>query len=141
MPSQTSPNIFKVWPENVNALWPQIAPLLTPALAVSSTHEPEDVRKAVMSGKAQLWVQMGEHNLVEATVTTEFVDYPSGVFVRVWSAGAHPEHRMNTEGFLPILTEFGHRNGCIGFEAIGRHGWLRKIPQARVEGLIMRMLF
>jgi hypothetical protein len=140
MPSQTSPNIFKVWPENITGLWPQIEPLLAPALATSSTHEPEDVRRAMMSGKAQLWVQLGDDRLVEAIVTTEFVDYPAGVFVRVWSAGAHPDHRMDTEGFLPILTEWAHKNGCVGFEAIGRMGWLRRIPKARVEGLIMRVL-
>jgi hypothetical protein len=140
MPSQTSPRILKVWPENVTALWPQIEPLLIPALAVSSTHEPEDVRRAVMTGSAQLWVQMVD-DVVEAVVTTEFVNYPLGVFVRVFTAGARPDHKMDTAGFLPILTEFAQRNGCVGFEAIGRHGWLRKIPNARVEGLVMRVPF
>jgi hypothetical protein len=140
MPSQTPPKILRVWPENVTPLWPQIAPMLEPALAISSTHTPEHVRRAVMVGKAHLWAQMDD-TIVEACMVTEFADFPIGMFVRVWSAGARIDRRMDTDAFVAAATDWALKHGCIGLEAVGRAGWLRRVPNSRVEGLIMRVVF
>lgn len=132
----TVPAVMRVMPENIAALWPQLAALFRPALAMTSTHTAEDVRRALMAMRAQLWVQM-DGDVVEAAATTEFIDYPTGLFVRVWHAGARRDRKMDDAAFFDVLDTWRDRNGCIGFEAIGRHGWLKKYP-GRVEGLIMR---
>lgn len=129
--------IFRVMPENVTPLWPQIERLLMPSLLLVSTHTADDIRRSIMSMKCQLWAQI-EGETVEAVATTEFVDYPAGMYVRVWLAGAAKNARMAEDEFFRVLDIWRTGHGCIGFEAIGRHGWLRKFPGARAEGLIMR---
>ena len=133
------PAVMRVMPENIAVLWPQLAELFRPALAVSSTHKAEDVRRSLMAMRAQLWAQM-DGDEVEAACTTEFVDYPAGLFVRVWHAGARKDRRLDDAAFLRVLDQWRVGNGCVGFEAIGRHGWLRKFPAARAEGIVMRVV-
>jgi hypothetical protein len=131
---------MRVMPENIGVLWTQLAELFRPALALSSTHKADDVRRSLMAMRAQLWAQM-DGDTVEAAATTEFVDYPAGMFVRVWLAGARRDRKLNDMAFFDLLNRWRVGNRCIGFEAIGRHGWLRRAPSARVEGLVMRMTF
>ena len=129
--------ILRVMPENITPLWPQLEDLFRPALAMTSTHTAEDVRRALLSMRAQLWAQI-DGMTVEAACTTEFVDYPAGLYIRVWHAGARRDRRMDDEGFFAVLDEWRRAHDCAGFEAIGRHGWLKKFPGARIEGLVMR---
>lgn len=128
--------VMRVMPDNIEPLWPQLEQLFAPALAMVSTHNTEDVRRSLMAMRSQLWAQMAG-SVVEAAATTEFVDYPGGLWVRVWLAGAVRGKRMNDDAFLSVMEAWRVGNRCIGFEAIGRHGWLKKFP-ARVEGLVMR---
>jgi len=129
--------VLRVMPENVTPLWPQLEALFRPALAMVSTHTAEDVRQSIMAMQAQLWVQMVVGEVVSAA-TTEFARYPAGMFVRVWLVGAIPDRAMEMDAFLATMDHWRKANGCVGFEAIGRHGWLRKFPGMRAEGLIMR---
>lgn len=129
--------VMRVMPENITPLWPQFETLFAPALALVSTHSVEDVRRACMSMRAQLWAQM-RGDIVESAATTEFVDYPVGMYVRVWLAGTRPGVRFDDIGFFDVMDRWRERNGCVGFEAIGRHGWLRKFPDAKIEGLVLR---
>lgn len=137
IPDNEVAQVMRVMPEHVTALWPQLMAVFAPALAMSSTHDAESVRRALLTGKAQLWAQI-DGNAVQAAATTEFVDYPKGVFVRVWLAGALRDCKMNEGAFFDLMEAWRVMHGCIGFEAIGRHGWLRRFPDARVEGLVMR---
>lgn len=130
--------IFQVAVSNITPAWPQLEPILGAALALSSTHDLESVRRALMGQSAHLWVQWdGER--IEAAVVSEFVHYPTGIWNRVWLGGARPDAKMDIDGFVSAMTEWGRAHGCVGLEAIGRHGWLRKCPEARAEGLVMRM--
>ena len=141
MPSETLAGgvIMRVMPENVTPLWPQLESLFAPALLMVSAFRIEDVRRSLMAMRSQLWAQM-DGDVVEAAATTEFVDYPIGLFVRVWLAGARHDARFNDDGFFAVMDQWRAANGCVGFEAIGRHGWLRRHPMAKIEGLVMRMI-
>lgn len=132
-------DVFRVMPTNVMALWPQLSALFRPALAMVTTHKEEDVRRAIMAMRAELWVQMVNEVVVSAA-TTEFVDYPAGMFVRVWMVGAVPDRRMDIDSFVRVLDGWRRANKCLGFEWIGRHGWLKHFPDARTEGLLMRWI-
>ena len=131
--------VLRVMPENVTPLWPQLEALFQPALCMVSTHDPEDIRRSIMAMRSQLWVQMVCGQVV-AAATTEFVDYPKGMFVRVWLVGAIPDRPMDLNAFCDTLNRWRHANKCIGFEAIGRHGWLKVFPGLRTEGLVMRWI-
>lgn len=126
-------------PDNVAPLWPQLAALFKPALAMVSTHDIDDVRRAILSMRAQLWVQM-VGDVVVSAATTEFVDYPKGLWVRVWMVGAVPDRKMDIDSFVEMLNRWRADNKCVGFEWIGRHGWLKHFPDARTEGLVMRWI-
>lgn len=130
--------IFQVAVANITPAWPQLEALFAPALAINSTHDCESIRRALMGQSCHLWIQWdGER--IEAAVVSEFAHYPNGVWVRIWLAGALPEVRMDVDGFLHCILEWAEAHGCVGLEAVGRHGWLRKFPEARAEGLVMRM--
>jgi hypothetical protein len=131
--------VFRIWPENISALWSQLEPLLERAVATSSTHKIEDVRRSVMSGQAQLWCQI-DGDEVQAAITTEFINYPVGLFLRVWLAGARRDRKLAVEPFEKLAVDWAQQHGCVGIEAVGRTGWLKKLPYARVEGLVMRAM-
>lgn len=132
--------IFRVAPENITGLWPQLAPLVNQGLRGVATHDVEDVRRCLFMPTCQLWGQFDIPTL-EAIVISEFVSYPKGVWLRAWIAAALPEPGMETEEFLALLTAFARENNCRGFEAAGRHGWMRRVPEATVDGLLMRVNF
>lgn len=131
--------VIRVMPENVTPLWPQLAELFRPVLATVSTHTSEDVRKSIMAMRAQLWIQMVDRNVVSAAVT-EFVDYPTGMFVRVWLVGAVNDKRMDIQAYVDTLDHWRSAHGCLGFEWIGRAGWMKHFPDATMEGLLMRWI-
>lgn len=175
-------SVFRVMPENVTPLWPELEAILKPAIVQQGTHSVEDVRRSIMGMRTQLWVHMrkisawvapddlkcpqcrdgdlesksGAHGLfyactacdwqeedqakqtVVSAAISEFVEYPAGLFVRVWLAGAIPEKKMDMDAFVETLDRWRIANGCVDFEWIGRHGWLKVFPWARVCGLMMR---
>lgn len=129
--------VMRVMPEHVTALWPQVEPLLAPELAMTHTHAPEDVRKAIVSGFAHLWIQYSDR--VEAAAVTEFVTYPLGLSLRVWLGGASSESRMKRREFREVTGKFAALNGCKWLEACGRHGWLKVFPESEYVGVLMRI--
>ena len=129
--------IMRVMPENVTALWPQVTPLLAPELAMTRTHTIEDVWRTIMSGAAHLWIQYSDH--VEASIVTEFVNYPLGLSLRVWLAGASSETKLRRRAFREVVEQFAKLNKCEWLEACGRHGWLRVFPESEYVGMLMRI--
>jgi len=129
--------IFRVFPENIARLWPQVSPLFAPLLAERPTYSDEDARLLCMGGAGQLWVQWQEPT-VEAAIVTEFATYPRGCWVRIWLDGARKDCRQDHHGFLSELEKWRDVNGCRGFECIGRAGWAKLFPQAKLEGIMLR---
>lgn len=129
---------FRVAVENVGELWPQVEPLVTQGLRGIPTHDAEDVRKLIYAHECHLWVQV-DMPVVEAIVVTQFKAYPKGVALLAWIISALPEPGFETEETLWALSAWARSHNCKWLEASGRHGWVRRIPQAVVEGLIMRV--
>lgn len=132
--------IFRVMPENITGLWPQLKPLIDLGLRGVPTHDAEDVRRCLFTPTCQLWGQF-DIPLLEAVVISEFVSYPKGIWLRTWIAAALSKPGMDLDEFLAKLTAFARETNCRGFEAIGRHGWIRRIPEAVCDGLLMRVNF
>ncbi len=128
--------VFPASVENVIQLWPRWEPLLRRALKGIETHQPIDIRRAVLGEQAHLWVQWTGR--LEAFVVTEFVDYPQGRWLRLWLAATADGVEFAQDKFLEVLSAWRDANDCRGFELIGRMGWLRRFPDARFVGVIMR---
>jgi len=129
--------IFRVATENVEPLWPQIEPLLQVELANIPTHDVDDVRGLILGNRCHLWVQWSDH--VEAMAVTEFDSFPRGVALRVWLGAANEADRLDGEGFRTTLTQWAARNHCKWIMACGRIGWLRRFPDAKFAGVMMRL--
>ena len=128
--------VMRVAVDNIMPLWPQIEPLIAEALSVCQTHDTEDVRRMLLAQSAQLWIQWEDRVL--GLLITEFVSYPKGIWVRIWLAAAAQNAKLDYVSLYDTLSKWRDANGCRGFEALGRPGWLRKFPEFRVEGLVMR---
>lgn len=129
---------MRVMPENITPLWDQLAPLIEVELRTIPTHDVEDIRKLLLSGNAQLWIQWSE--CVEAMVITEFVSYPRGLALRAWMGAVAPGYTMNRRGLFKIVTQFARRHRCRWIDACGRYGWLRAFPEAECTGMFMRIV-
>jgi hypothetical protein len=135
-------NVFRVALPDISATWARLTPLFAPIFAKAVTHEPEDVRQILLAQEAQLWVQWNvETKTIEAAFVTQFVKYPRGIWVRLWLGGALPDVPVDYDGVRGALTFWARQNGARGFEIVGRQGWLRRLPEAVLEGLCLRSTF
>jgi len=140
--------VFQVSVENVMPLWPSWEPMLRRALRQVETHDATDVRRMVLGEQAHLWVQWngsatqgvtsGPLPALEAFVVSEFVVYPKGTWLRLWLAASAPEADLRDDLFEDALALWKDAHSCRGFEVIGRMGWLRRFPEARFCGAVMR---
>lgn len=119
--------ITMIYSSNVPKIWAEVEPLLKDAVEHSGTHTTEDVYKSVMAGKSQLWVQWS--GKVDAVVTTEFIDYPKGLWFRFWLAGALHGSEILWQQFFDTLYDFAKNSHCLGIEDCGRMGWDKFIPE------------
>lgn len=131
------PVITVIYPSNITTIWPQVVPLLEPALAQTKTHTIEDIRKSILCGNAQLWVQWSDK--VDAAVITEFKNYPQGTWFNFWLAGALKGAAVFWDKFFNTLYEFAKNNGCKGIEDCGRAGWDKYAPQAEKVAIMRRI--
>jgi hypothetical protein len=128
--------VFQVAVENVMPLWPLWEPLLVRALRNLDTHNATDVRRAVLGEQAHLWVQWD--GTLQAFIVTEFAVYPRGTWLRLWLAGAAQDAPMDDDAFEDALAVWRDAHNCRGYEIIGRMGWLRRFPELRFQGSVMR---
>lgn len=134
--------VFRVALPDISATWAHVLPFFAPIFASSRTHLPDDVRLILLAQQAQLWVQWNTVTAtIEAAFVTEFIKYPRGIWVRLWLGGAPAESLVDYDAVRGALTLWARQNGARGFEIVGRHGWLRKLPEAVLEGLSMRSTF
>lgn len=134
------PIITMIYPANIEQAWLYLHPLLQPAVATSGTHDMEDVRKSLLGGQSQVWVQW--KNSFDAAVVTEFITYPKGVWLRFWLAGAKKGAEINWQKFFDTLVAFAKDNKCNGIEDCGRTGWSKYCPkEVKQVGIVRRMPF
>jgi hypothetical protein len=135
-PAEAPRSVFMVAVENVMPLWPQWEPLLIRALRGAETHDALDVRRMVLGEQAHLWVQWAGR--LEAFVVTEFAHYPKGTWLRLWLTAAAPDCEQDTTMTEDALAVWKDAHNCRGYEVIGRMGWLRRFPEMRFVGAVMR---
>src|SRR5271155_2354559 len=97
--------IAQLAPTNIQTLWAQIAPIIRPAVDQVSTHQVADIYRSVMSMRAQMWVEIAGTEVVTAVVT-EFVDYPAGLYLRIWLCAAKHGIRMDNNLWLEAMDRY-----------------------------------
>lgn len=116
-----------VFPANVMQMWASVVPLLEPSVEIMGTHRIEDVLNAIMAGRAQLWVGWNKIlNSPDWAMVTLLKDYPLGLWLRVWLAGASPDRKVNWDEPERLALEFAIVNRCAGIEHWSREGWARR---------------
>lgn len=133
----SEPVITMIYPANIKQVWDEVAALLQPAVEKSGTHNIEDIHLSLMGGKSQLWLQWS--GKVDAAVTTEFVNYPRGLWFRFWLAGAAKDAEIEWLRFYDTLHEYAKSNKCVGIEDCGREGWNKYAPHARKVSTLRRI--
>jgi hypothetical protein len=119
--SESSRMITMVFPHNVQAVWPLCAEMLRPAIDREGKYAAEDIRRLLLTGQAQLWVDW-EGGKVLASLVTEFRVFPKGAWLNVWIMGA-PKGEADIEAFQDSMFQFAEANGCVGVMLTGRKGW------------------
>lgn len=125
-------DIFKVLPAHVMTVWPQVSRMLQPAVDRAGTHTIEDVRKKVITGYSDLWVQCAGDK-VSAAMVTEFAHFPKGIWLNMWLAGAAKETPFEDALWEPHIIEFARFNGCTGIHWIGRKGWRERNKHLKIN--------
>ncbi len=83
-------------------LWEEVEPFIAPALmhGGASACAPPDIRRAILRRDMQLWLVLCEADQIVAVATTETVQYPRHVAVRVVTVGG-----KDMAGWAPVLDE------------------------------------
>ena len=130
--------VFRVGVENISPLWPQIAAMMDKACKLMSTHAPEDVRRQLLTQESQLWLQWSDRP--EALIVSQFAAYPNGLWLRLWLGASADGCVMDRPKFVDALEAWRTANQCREYEIIGRMGWGKLFPKARMEACVWRGL-
>ena len=112
--------------------WPQLAPLLAPA--VKRSVDRPDLVARLLAGDAQLWAIYDEATPVAAVVTMiqQTAGHAEGRRCLLWLVGACPEAsrrgsrvRAWASEFLAKVEAWARSLGCVALWGCGRHGWGR----------------
>jgi len=128
--------VFLVAIANVGGVWGQCAPILEQALKRERTHDIHDVLGSILTQRSQLWIIWTDR--VEAAAVTEFVNYPKGIWLRAWLAGARKDAEVDWPKWREVVSDWALANGCKELEVVGRMGWLRVFPDSHVDAVVMR---
>lgn len=129
------PIITMLNPTNISNAWHEIEPMMSDVLVLAGTHRPEDVRKRLLSGQAQLWVQFDEG--VDAFLVTEFETFPEMVILNIWLMGAKPGKEVQWEKLKAEIEKFAIVNDCPVIKAICRDGFTKIFPEANKQAVVM----
>jgi hypothetical protein len=135
-------SVFRIAPPEITATWERVVGFFAPIFADCKTHNEEDVRLSLLIQTSQLWIQWNaETKVIEAAFVTEFANYPRGLWVRLWLAGVNGNVKVDYDAVRGAITVWAKQNKALGFEITGRQGWLRKLCEARLEGVCLRSVF
>lgn len=117
----------QVRPENTAHVWVQVKPLLDRAIATSNGElTSEDLRRAVISGQAQLFVSH-DRETVYMACATEFVTYPRYTTLRIIALGGIGSQNLLIRGgdFLARISAWALAQGATKVEACCHPGMVR----------------
>lgn len=122
-------------PTNISNAWQQIEPMMADVCAIVGTHTSEDVRKRLLSGQAQLWVQYAQG--VDAFLVTEFEPFPQVNILNIWLMAAKPGRVVEWEKLKQEIGKFAAVNNCPIIKAVCRDGFAKIFPEAKKQATVL----
>ena len=109
----------------LHVVWPDVVKLLTPSIATSGgKHNPEDIKKSIVSGVLVLWIVRSDDLKLIAAVTTRVIQYPQRKALALdWVGGTRMSEWLPIA--QPIIENFAKDNKCDHLEGYGRKAWGR----------------
>lgn len=90
-------------------IWPKVAPMLEPALAVGETIG--DVLTKLYLQEAQLWAIFENGEPLAAVVTEIFTDENGDKIANIWAAGGSGINRWID--YIDMIEDWARDNGCV----------------------------
>lgn len=110
-------------------LWPVVAPLLAPAIAVAGGRmSMRTVLEWLDDGRYVLWVAHAEDRLVKAAFVTREAQYPLKRMLTIDGAGGTDMQEW-LETAAQAFRSHSRAAGLDGVELYGRHGWARALKR------------
>ncbi len=129
------PIITMLNPTNISNAWPEIEPMMADVLTLVGTHKTEDVRKRLLSGQAQMWVQYDDG--IDAFLVTEFENFPEMAILNIWLMAAKKEKEVAWDKLKYEINKFASVNRCAIIKVVGRDGFAKIFPEAKKQAVVM----
>ncbi len=128
MPSSGDCAAVCVPPSLVPQIWPHVWPLLQSVFKRTDFGTFRDLEDQVFAGHALLWLAWREPRIVAAVVTQIRITENSRV-CHICACGG--ENAGSWLHLVAAIEEYARAKGCNKIRALGRKGWLRKLPEFR----------
>lgn len=128
--------LFGVQPNEINILWPVVAPMLQRAIDCSPRdYKIEDLHAELQKTSMQLWV-WDTGNGVEACCITTITNYPQrSVCDLPFIAGGKMRDWLSMES---TISAWAKTKGCSQLGGCGRTGWLKVLRHWKNIGVKIR---
>lgn len=128
-----------IWvnPEDVDAIWSQIAPLIEKAMVrtgVDKSYDVDFVRLQIKAERFQCWVGVSDDRIIVAHVSTIEVKPKRKIFC-IPLTGAVEGTIEDWIEHIDVFSDFAKEHGCSTVRGYGRLGWVKKLKpdDVRVE--------
>lgn len=121
--------LVEVEPERVLEAWPLVREAFA-NIAESSRGKltAEDLLRLCVADFVTLFVVIDDKSDLQATVLTEFAQYPRKKVCRI--IGCVGQDRKRWVHHLSEIESWARNHGCAAMQNIGREGWLRDLKAA-----------
>lgn len=127
--------LYYIQHEQLETVWPQVAPLIEPSLAYAdSKYSLDSVKQLLETHQAQLWVDY--HEGYRSAGVTQIIDYPDKKVCLILFIGGGDLAMY--QRYLPIIEIWAMENGCQAVEVIGRAGWGKVLPDYERIHVVLR---
>lgn len=112
--------------KSVPAMWPHVAPLLSPALRYHPFLDMHDLHVLLVTSYAQLIIARDSRDDIVAALVLERVRYPSRVVANILAMGAQNGRGLSLlESLSDYCEAWSRARGCDTIAVVGRLGWTR----------------
>ena len=130
-------SLAKLEVEQVEMLWNTIRPLLEMANDYSlQEYNMDDIHKLIIDKKMDCWI-VWENDEIQLALTTEIVQYPRRKGLNIFLAGGTLPIGEEFGEFLSVIEQWGKDQGCTVCTLDGRKGWLKLLPDYKVQRTLL----